>query len=64
MRPFSDTLVHINLMTSCFIIADQAGYLPWNVIKLDKYFPNFLSSNIIPYCMYKNIKTLIGTEKH
>lgn len=53
MKPFSDALVHINLMTFCFIIADQAGCWPWNAMKLDKYFPSFSSSNIISYFMYK-----------
>lgn len=41
MKPFSDASVYINLIAFCFIIADQAGYLPWNVMKLDEYFPNF-----------------------
>lgn len=64
MKPFSDASVYINLIVFCFIIADEAGYLPWNALMLDKYFPNFLSPSIVSYCMCKKIKTQTGSGRH
>lgn len=43
MKPFSDTLICIDVMTLCFIIADKVDHLPWNKMKLGQDFLNFSS---------------------
>lgn len=41
MKPFSDTLVCIDLMTLYFIIADKTDHWPWNEMKFSQDFLNF-----------------------
>lgn len=43
MKPFSDTLVCIDLMTLCFITADKADRWPLNEMNLAQDLLNFSS---------------------